>query len=414
MISVHECPLASSEGKERGGINVYTYELSKALARLDWSVDAFTRVQDDTNPRIVPVTENFRVIHLPNGPHAPLSKKEILTALPEFTANMTNFITSERLSYDIVHAHYYLSGMVARELISHRTIDAPFIMTFHTLGLLKNLVNQSSSKEDPPTRIPTEQELVTVSDSIVATSTNTRAYLASLYNGDESKISVIPPGVDTSLFYPKNKADAKTSIGTNADSLMILAVGRIDPVKGFDVLLYAMKMLLHTNTHLTKKICLCIIGGDVGEKQSRWSAELNKLNTLRSMLGLETSVKFVAALPQPMLVNYYNAADVLVMPSHYESFGMVALEALACGTPVIATDVTGISPMVKEFPKGRVVSANNPILLAQELEHVLAHPVSTPFDTKEQLKKFDWNHIAEEVQHVYDSVRSSPRHKVLA
>lgn len=385
MISVHECPLASSEGKERGGINVYTFELGKALAALGQSVDIFTRIQDDKNPRIVRVNTHLRVIHLPNGPHTPLSKKDILTNLPEFTHAFSRYVTS----YDLIHAHYYLSGIVAEQF------HVPLVMTFHTLGLMKQLVTRVQSTDDPMERIPEEKKLAQQANHIIASSASDATYLKTLYDIPNEHISAIPPGVDTQLFHPIDKAIARQEIKADPKHKIILAVGRIDPVKGFDLLLIALKMLNRSD------VCLWIVGGDIGQKKEQWSKELHTLMTLRKLLGLTTQVTFVPPLPQERLPYYYNAADVLVMPSHYESFGMVALEAASCGTPVIATDVTGISSILKDLPGGHIISANNPITLCEKIiqvfdeQHILT---TTPNNV------FTWEAVAQRVTCVYNTL----------
>ncbi len=403
MITVHECPLASSEGKERGGINVYTFELGKALSRLGWHVDAFTRIQDDINSRIVPVNERFQVIHLPNGPHTPLSKKNIIAHISEFTQSLADYIKEQRMEYDVLHAHYYLSGIVARNLNALHHAHTPVVMTFHTLGLMKQLVARSKETDDPIERIPLERELAAIADLFITSSEAGKEYLATFYDAPERKIVTIPPGVDTALFRPMDQAEAKRHIGTQAKEHLILAVGRIDPVKGFDVLLVALKMLLKHTPSLAGRVCLVIVGGDIGQNQKQWSRELKKLNLLRDMLHLTTTVRFVAPLPQEELPYYYNAADVLVMPSHYESFGMVALEAIACGTPVIATDVTGISPILKDMPHGHIVSANNPLGLADEIAHVLTLSRQKPTRGR-AIAAFDWFAIAARVAHAYEGL----------
>lgn len=400
MISVHECPLASSEGKERGGINVYVFELSKALSRIGWQVDAFTRVQDDINPRIVRVNDNFRVIHLPNGAHTPLSKEAILSALPEFTQNLLGFMQSEHITYDTIHAHYYLSGMVAREINKSVARPVPTVMTFHTLGLMKQLVARSKDTDDPVLRIPTERALAAELDLFLTSSDMGRDYLSTLYDCPEQKIVTIPPGVDTALFRPIPMGDAKRHIGADDAHHVVLAVGRIDPVKGFDVLLVALKNLIKQHSHYRDRICLWIVGGNIEQDKSQWSRELKKLESLRRDLGLTATVKFVPPQPQEELPYYYNAADVLVMPSHYESFGMVALEAVSCGTPVIATDVTGISPILKELSQGHIVSANNPLALADQIDHVLRSGHEKT-DQAHTLKAFDWETIAQKIAEQY-------------
>ncbi len=397
MISVHECPLASSEGKEQGGINVYVFELSKALARRGWYIDAYTRVQDDINPRIVPVHDRFRVIHIPNGPHTPLSKDNILSSLPEFTSSMLSFIQNEKITYTALHSHYYISGVVGQTL--QTSLHIPVIMTFHTLGLMKALVSRSKNTGDPKSRIPIERHLAQTLDHFITSSEAGKEYLTTLYDCPENRISIIPPGVDTTLFTKMDKATTKAYIHADPNHHVILAVGRMDPVKGFDVLLVALKALVKRNPSFIGRVCLWIVGGDIEQQKERWSYELKKLETLRRELGLTTMVKFIPPQPQETLPYYYNAADVLVMPSHYESFGMVALEAIACETPVITTDVTGISPILKETNKGRIVSANNPLALATEIEHVLKHPHLKK--SKPHVSTFDWDTVAEKIENIY-------------
>lgn len=399
MISVHECPLASSEGKEKGGINVYVYELSKALSNIGYSIDIFTRAQDTVNPRIVHVNDAMRVIHVNAGPLKKYPKKEILNHLNEFTKNMHECMQIEHLSYDLIHAHYYFSGIVAHNLRNMYYNTSPIVMSFHTLGLMKQLVSRTELSDEPSVRIPIEQMLVKNSDFFVTSSENDALYLKSLYDCPNDKIAAISPGVDTALFHPDNKTQAKRMIGADVNHRIILGVGRIDPVKGFDVLLFALKILLHSHPELAKQLCLWIVGADVGEDPKHWSIELQMLDSLRKTLGLTTAVKFVSAQPQEKLANFYNAADVVVMPSHYESFGMVALEALSCGTSVIATDVMGISPMLKSFSTGHVISANNPIRLASELYRVITTP--PVFSKKKRLSAFDWSTMAKKMQKVY-------------
>lgn len=400
MISLHECPLASSEGKERGGINVYVYELGKALGHLGWQVDMFTRKQDTVNPDNVRVTKNIRVVHLPAGPATPLPKQQLMNHIDEFSANLIAFIKSNNITYNAIHAHYYYSGLVVKNIIEQLSPTPMFVITFHTLGIMKQLVSRDEKSDDPITRIPSEQALVSSADKIITGSEAGKSYLIAFYQASEKRISVVSPGVDTSLFAPMSKKAARRQIGMPNTKHMILSVGRIDPVKGFDVLLAAVKILLSKKPELENNLCLCIVGGDVGQDKSSWNKELTRLNKLRSTLNLTMAVQFVPPMPQNKLPAYYNAADVVVMPSHYESFGMVALEALACGTPVIATDVTGISPILKSFPKGHIVSANNPLLLSERIKNVLKKRTRNK-NLHQEMTSYDWQNVAKTVAQCY-------------
>lgn len=400
LISVHECPLAASEGKERGGINVYTFELGKALGAAGWQVDMYTRMQDTINPVIVQVTDRVRVIHLPAGPTATIPKQAVYNHLDEFADNLTSFIQHESLSYTAVHAHYYYSGLVVQTLKQDIWKNVPVFQTFHTLGLLKLLTQTADPMDDLSNRIAAEKSLITPDTHIIATSQHEVSYLKALYGASKDQITVIPPGVDTSLFRPMDKTEAKRRIGADDNHRIVLSVGRIDPVKGFDVLMYAFKLLFERQNELMRTTCLWIVGGDVNETRAAWNTEQKKLDALRHTLGLETAVQFVPAKAQEQLPSYYNAADMLVLPSHYESFGMVALEAIACGIPVVATDVTGISPIVKSFPRGHLISANNPILLSEKIEQILTHP-SAKTPPKLSIKKLDWSHTAKQIGACY-------------
>lgn len=400
MISFHECPLAAREGKEQGGINVYTFELSKALTLLGWQVDMFTRKQDTINPDIVEISKHVRIIHLPAGPTSPLHKKELFLHVEEFSKNLLKYAARTNTSYSVVHAHYYYSGMVAKHCITRLMPVPQFIMTYHTLGIMKQLVSNNATANDILHRIQAEQDISRVADAIITASITGKQYLTSFYNVPKNKINVIPPGVDTTLFRPMNKKNARYRIGADRMKRLILSVGRIDPVKGFDVLLAAVKILLSSHPKLNGKLCLYIVGGDVGQDTISWNKELERLNALRTLLNLTATVQFILPQPQERLPDYYNAADVVVMPSHYESFGMVALEALSCSTPVIATDVTGISPMLKSLPHGHIVSANNPLLLAKQIKHVLfsKHRKS---DIQYAVTQYDWINIAKRVATIY-------------
>ena len=278
-------------------------------------------------------------------------------------------------------------------------------MTFHTLGLMKQLVARSKDTDDPPERIAVERDLVMYAHRLITSSVTGKEYLAALYDTPENKIITIPPGVDTKVFRPIPAAVAKKHIHADTHHKIILAVGRIDPVKGFDVLLVSLKMLLRKHPDYLDRLCLWIVGGDVGQNQNEWSRELKKLDTLRKTLHLSATVKFVPTQSQEELPYYYNAADVLVMLSHYESFGMVALEAIACGTQVIATDVTGISPILKDLPQGHIVSANNPLALSEQIKHVI-EGAPHPQVPAEAIRMFDWNEIASRVSGVYTAAGS--------
>jgi D-inositol-3-phosphate glycosyltransferase len=367
VLSYHTCPLSDEHEAEIGGMNIYVLELSKALSKKGYTIDIFTRSQDAESPRIVVVNEHLRVIHVPAGPQEPLSKKDIEQYIPAFLEEFYAFVTHEQLTYTLVSCHYFLSGLIGMDI--KEKLGIPMVMTFHTLGLMKNLVARSDEERESNERIRIEQQLVAVSDRIFATSETDAQYIHYLYGGDPQKITVLIPGVDLNLFKPMDKRAAKEVVGTAQDEKMILFVGRIEPLKGIDVLLYSLKILLAAHPKL--RVCVWIVGGDTSQATEHWSKELKKLSAIREVLDIHASVNFVGRKTQQELPLYYNAADLMVMPSHYESFGITAVEAMACGVPVITTDVTGVSRLVDKAHANLLTSANNPMLLADRIAKVL-------------------------------------------
>lgn len=295
-----------------------------------------------------------------------VSKKKIYKYIPEFQKNFYAFTKKEKLSYDLVSCHYYLSGLIGLDI--KRKNQLPLIMTFHSLALMKNLVARDGEEREDFRRIKAELRLVRYADRIIATSFTDEAYLNALYNCPKEKISVITPGVNTKIFKPLDKDKAKAVIKADVNHKIVLFVGRIVPLKGIDALLYAIKILQRSSPEFN--VCLWVVGGDGELTSENQSKELNKLIRLKEILKTQTIVKFVGRETQKRLPYYYNSSEVVVMPSHYESFGIVALEAMACGVPVITTDATGASEL---FDKNNylIASSNNPLLLAKKIKHLL-------------------------------------------
>ncbi|OGM78546.1 hypothetical protein A2197_00970, partial [Candidatus Woesebacteria bacterium RIFOXYA1_FULL_48_16] len=332
----------------------------------------------------------------------PIPKRENLPLIDIFVKAFFDFAKKENLSYDLLHGHYYFSGLAGLKV--RKKLEIPLIMTFHTLALMKNLVGRTTDEKEEEYRINAELELVQKADCLIATSDSDRAYLKYLYNTPEEKISVATPGVDTKLFSEIPQLEAKKEIGARAEHKIILAVGRIEPLKGFDSLLFALKILLVRNPQLKNQLCLWIVGGDTSEPPALWSKELKHLETLRRQLGITTSVKFVGREPQKRLPYYYSAASVVVMPSHYESFGLVALEAMACGRPVIASNVTGVSSLIGTKRGKLITSVNNPLLLADQIEDLITNRgkfTQVKEKLKKEAEKHTWTKTARKMDRVY-------------
>ncbi|HUQ85350.1 MAG TPA: glycosyltransferase [Candidatus Limnocylindrales bacterium] len=392
VISYHTCPL-SDDGSEIGGMNIYVLELSKELVRQGYVIDIFTRSQNPKSPRIVQVMENLRVIHLTAGIQKYLPPKKLFDHIPEFLKNYNKFVDEENAKYDILSCHYYLSGIIGLEI--KRKYSLPMLMTFHTLALMKNLVARGDEEKETVQRIDFELQLVKSSDKLIATSENDAEYLATLYDCSREKIGVLIPGIDLKLFHPIEKEIAKRKIGASINHRIILFAGRIEPLKGIDVLLYAVKILVEK--YHDDSLCLWIVGGNVAEEIDEWSHELQKLETLRKLLNITTSVRFVGRKEQKDLPYYYSAAELVVMPSHYEAFGMTALEAMSCGTPVIATDATGVSGLIDKKHKHLVTSSNNPLMLSEKMHKLLSDKNKYKKISKEvyeNVQDLSWTNVA--------------------
>lgn len=402
MISYHTCPLASEEDKETGGMNVYVYELSCALARLGYKVDVVTRSQDAYATKIVQVKKCFRVIHLVAGPELPINRKKVIDFIPQFIDSLKKFVKNENLRYDIIHAHYYQSGLIGQEIRKHLDGAIPFVMTFHTLALMKNLVARSASEVDSRARIDAEFALMKEADVIIAPSVSDKQYLMYLYDAKEEKIIEIPPGVNMRLFRPIDKSTAKTHLGITSKQKILLFVGRIEPLKGIDMLLYAVKILKSQIPRVP--LTLLIVGGDISQHITKWSPQMRQLDELRHILGIENEVRFIGQRPQKDLPNFYNAAHIVVIPSHYESFGMVAAEAMACGTPVITTNVSGISDLIDQRRSTLITTVHNPLLLAAQIRQLLTNAVVYK-EVQQHIitntHELSWSAVARQVARVY-------------
>lgn len=403
MLSVHTCPLATLGGKKTGGMNVYVRELSTALGRRGIHVDVYTRSQDPCVPHINDsgLGIGARVIHVPAGPEKPLPTNEIYSYLPEFVDNILAFADRENLAYDILHSHYWLSGLVAQRL--RDAWDIPILQMFHTLGLMKNRITQDSRQHESELRIKSEREIMRAADALVAATAAERIQLMWLYGADMRKIHIIPPGVDVEQFCPIPEAEAREVIGLPKGHRLVLFVGRIEPLKGVDTLLRAIALLKQENTALSDRLCLAIIGGDLGSEEAD-DVEMQRLKQLREELGLGEFVAFLGSKSQATLQYYYSAAEAVVMPSHYESFGMVALEAMACGTPVVASEVGGLAYLVQDGITGFHVPDRDPEELAGKIRLLLENDElrqEMASAAVQAAQRYAWPRITSQIETLY-------------
>lgn len=404
MLSVHTCPLAMLGGKKTGGMNVYVRDLSRALGRRGIQVDIFTRSQDDCVPAVShELGENGRVIHIAAGPEAPIPVAEVENYLDDFVAGVLAFAAAEGIQYDLIHSHYWLSGLVAEKL--RDAWGAPIVQMFHTLGHMKNRIALSDSERATPARIAGEKAVIQLADQIVAATPAEVSQLTWLYEADPDKISVIPPGVDLERFQPIDPKTAKKTVGIPCGDTNILFVGRIEPLKGIDTLLRAMALIQKRCPHAVENTCVAIIGGDP------WSddpdEEMARLQALREELEIHDLVTFLGSKDQEILPNYYAAAEMVVMPSHYESFGMVALEAMAMGTPVIASEVGGLAYLVQDGINGFHIPSRDPEALAERMYALLNDENCRKMlgrQARQYAQKYDWSIITERMVGLYEQV----------
>jgi D-inositol-3-phosphate glycosyltransferase len=406
MISYHTCPLATLGGKDTGGMNVYVRDLSRELGRHRIGVDVFTRSQDVHVPHVLhDLGFGNRVVHIPAGPEDPVEKRALHKFLPEFQEGILDFANTKGLRYSLIHSHYWLSGLAG--LYLRNVWSAPVVHMFHTLGKMKQRVARSQEEEPSPERLEGEMRLLRTADRIVAATQAEVAQFQWLYKADTHRVTVIPPGVDTTHFYPIDRDEALEFIGGPHDKDMLLFVGRIEPLKGIDTLLRAVAMLAGRGVLRKHPLCLAVLGGETGEGSEGPSPEMDRLRALRESLGIDDIVTFLGRRDQDTLQYYYSAAKVVVVPSHYESFGLVALEAMACGTPVVASETGGLAFLVRDGETGFHVPADDTAALAERLLRLLEDDVLRSRMSQQAVayaKGYDWSIIADKIIRLYEGM----------
>ena len=405
MLSYHTCPLATLGGKDTGGMNVYVRDLTKELGRMGIEVDVFTRSQDEHVPHVLhDLGYGNRVVHVPAGPEVPLPKPELAEYIPQFVSGILEFSQHRGLQYDLIHSHYWMSGIAAQRL--KEMWNVPVVHMFHTLGIMKQRVARDKSEADGDYRLEGEQKVLRVADRVIAATPAELAQLQWLYQADVSHVEVIPPGVDLTHFYPILPEEAKEFIGVQPCDRMLLFVGRIEPLKGLDTLIEAIAIMRREGFE-DCPICLSIIGGDPQVSDEEMSAEMTRLQEMREDLDLEDMVTFLGKRSQDTLPYYYSASEAVVMPSHYESFGMVALEAMACGTPVVASQVGGLAFLVQDGVTGFTVPVDEPRALADCLKELIKNPALRQRmgrQAAEVAQRYGWDTIAGRILQVYEEV----------
>jgi D-inositol-3-phosphate glycosyltransferase len=397
MLSVHTSPLATLGGREAGGMNVYVRELSRALADRGYAVDVFTRRDSADAPETQPFGPNARVVNIDAGPAAPIEKEAIAGHLGDFEKAVVAFAERDGLTYDVVHSHYWMSGVVARPLAERW--GAPHVAMFHTLGEVKNRAR--ATEHEPRSRIDAERAVAMAADRIVVASTHEKHLLTALYGADADRIAVVPCGVDLDLFAPMEKEAARGKLGLKPGERVILFVGRIEPLKGIDILISAAAQL-----HEDENFVVLIVGGD-----ERAAKQIEELTAHARRLDIDHHISWVGSVPHADLPLYYNAADVCVVPSYYESFGLVAVEAMACGTPVVASRVGGLTSTIMDGETGYLIPWRCPEPFAERLELLLDNDelrASFGLAGREYVERFRWANVADAVGALYGDLTPGP------
>ena len=391
ILSFHGCPVARLGEKDTGGMNVYVLQLTREFARKGIEVDVFTRYHDPDDPKIVELEDGARVIHLKAGSYE-AAKEDLFDYIPEFLSELYSFQKTEGTTYDLVHSHYWLSGRVGMTL--SRTWNIPHVATFHTLAQTK--LRARVGEREPERRSKVESLVMRDADAIIVSTEEEKQDAVRLYDAHPQKIKVIPAGVNLDTFKPVNQSIARQRVGIH-EKQVILYVGRIEPLKGIDVLLEAAALLDRSDD-----IRVLIVGGSPGN-----DAELDRLKALTTELGIESMVTFTGAIKQNKLPDYYSAADVFVLPSHSESFGLAALEAMACGTPVVVSRVGGLKTFIDNGESGYLVPWRCPEPFVQRLEMLLANPLlreAIGRAARAKALQMGWGHAADRMLGFYSSL----------
>lgn len=343
-------------------MTVYVRSVARAMAAAGIESDIFTRATGDERA-ITRIGPGVRVVAVPAGPPRPVAKEELERFAGEFSDGIRAFATAQRIRYDVVHSHYWQSGLAARELA--RAWDAPMVHSNHTLGKVKNRWLAPGDVPEPLTRLQGEADVIAAADALIASTEQEWHDLACLYGASHDRLKVVYPGVDHAVFTPGDRAEARRAVGLGDDAVL-LYVGRVQPLKGLELALRAVEQLVPA---LDRGIALLVVGGASG---GRGEEEVARLSELARSLGIAEHVRFVGARPHETLPLYYRSADAVVVCSHSESFGLAALEAHACGTPVVATAVGGLRHIVRDGETGWLVDTRDESEFAARLKTILS------------------------------------------
>jgi D-inositol-3-phosphate glycosyltransferase len=403
-VSVHTSPLEQPGTGDAGGLNVYVVEVAKRLAARGVEVDIFTRAVSREQPPVAELAPGVLVRHLTAGPFEDLDKSDLPGQLCQFTFELLR--TEARHApgrYDLVHGHYWLSGQVGA--VAKERWGVPLVQSFHTLGKVKNASLAVGERLEPEVRLRGEAEVIAAADRLIANTEDEARQLISGYEAAPDRVRVINPGVSLSVFRPGSQAEARQRLGLPADGVVIVFAGRVQPLKAPDLVLHTAARMIADDPSLAGRLTIAFVGGPSGAGR----ADPDGLTELAARLGLAGLVRLEPPCPQPELANWYRAATLVMVPSYSESFGLVAVEAQACGTPVVAAAVGGLRTAVRDGVSGVLVDSRDPARYARAVRELIARPQTLArlsAGAREHASRFGWSATVDRLLDLYSGVMS--------
>ncbi|MGZ4109339.1 MAG: D-inositol-3-phosphate glycosyltransferase [Actinomycetota bacterium] len=406
VLSVHTSPLDQPGSGDSGGMNVYIRAVAERLIDHGVQVDVFTRCRGGDAAEVLELADGVRVVSVKAGPCTPVPKTDLPRYLPEFLGGVLRRARADGRGYDIIHSHYWLSGWVGSS--AKNILGVPLVASFHTLGKVKNYSLARGERAEPSMRLAGEERVIAEADRILAPTPSEAAQLVGLYRADPDHIRIVPPGVDHTIFYPRARAAARERLHLSGLRLA-LYVGRLQPHKGPDIAVRTLAEAVARDPEVSRDLMLAIVGGPSGTGQG---AEVTRLMELAAALGVSERVMIFPPLPQPRLADVYAAADVVLVPSRSESFGLVARVAQACGTPVVAAAGGGLRVVGRDGQTGFLVEGHDPGDHAERLLQILRDPRLADrlgVAAAREALRFTWDATAAELAAVYRELLGAGR-----
>ena len=408
-VSMHTSPLHLPGSGDAGGMNVYLDRLARTMAGRGVDVTVFTRRADADAPTVTEVREGYRVVQIEAGPVERLPIADLVGLTSTFADNLTGWVADRAATFDVVHSHYWLSGRAGVRV--KRALDIPLANSFHTLGKVKDAARAASEAPSSDERLLTEEGVIAHSDCVIASTPFEFDELLEHYAASPERLCVSPPGVDHAVFSPGPRHDARRRLDIEENTPVVLYAGRIQPHKGTAVAVRAFADLARSGGKAAGRCLLHIVGGASG---AAGGAEVETCMAIAKEAGIEDRIRWFEPVPHPVLADHYRAADVVVVPSRSESFGLVAAEAQACGIPVVASNAGGLPYVVDASESGLLVDGNDPVAFAAAIRAILEHP-----SFAERLgqgavafaQKFSWDATATRMLELYDGIVASAKNR---